>query len=214
MDYHTWTQRMVDEGKMWYPAERSVEIRSPSQKMETVVVRHPGGSLSLRQQPPQAPDFIIDAIACYGLGGGNENYQEGKEKFCGWGDTIFEFTTTQAHYMLEDGFCEGNFLCDLQMSIVLYGGRWLVEANFDEICTFWWDAIYDRCQGKGGSGKIIFNKNRDELGESCGKPTCKPGGSGVGTEIGSLWAEYTDHDDGATCPAPTQSQVCKIDHFN
>ncbi|KAF7561617.1 hypothetical protein G7046_g2515 [Stylonectria norvegica] len=200
-DYHTWAQRMVDEGKMWYPAERSVEIRSPKQKLETVVVRHANGGLSFRQQPPQAPDFIIDAIVCSGLGGSNENYEEGKQKFCSWAPTVADSSTDAAHYMLDNKLCNGGVLCDLQLSIVLYGGRWFIDNKLDSICGFWWDAIHKRCQGSGGSGKIIFQNNRDNLGDTCGKPSCKPGGNLVGTEIGSLWAEFFDHDDGATCPA-------------
>ena len=46
---------------------------------KTVIVREPGGGLSLRQQPPPIPKFLANKIVCDGLGGGDDNYEEGRE---------------------------------------------------------------------------------------------------------------------------------------
>ncbi|KAM5347783.1 hypothetical protein ACJ41O_007607 [Fusarium nematophilum] len=57
IDFDTWAQRMVDEGKMWYPEKRSFSV--PATKLKTDVVRHEDGGLSLRQNSEEVGRFII-----------------------------------------------------------------------------------------------------------------------------------------------------------
>lgn len=216
--YHEWAEREVQEGRRWYPEKRSASFPvHDHEDMRTVAIRHAGGSSSLQLRPRYVGEFILDWITCTGFGGRNQDYEKGKERFC---ETVHAsaFAYVQGiYYISEDILCgDAGGNCDLYMNMIVRGAQRLLPTHpgewardqLDDLCGQWWDTIHERCEGKGGSAKVIFTGNPDD---ACGKPTCKSAGS-IGKDVGQVWYEWGQHDAGETCPDDDQ-YICKIERW-
>lgn len=210
LDYNTWAKGMVEDGKMFYPEKRSIEFHSREKK--TVVVRAPGGSMFLREEPKEG--FSLTNFVCSTTGGSEEDYDTGKRKFCNAAplkdthDAVFT-----AYY--SDGFCAGaddweRGACDFLVDLAVLGQGWFIKLAVGDavadVCEFIFSGLHDVCQGKGGSAQLVFDKNNDQ--GVCGPPTCTSSG-GTAINVGHIEAQFYEHDDGATCPAPAATQWCE-----
>ncbi|KAK3318227.1 hypothetical protein B0H66DRAFT_228361 [Apodospora peruviana] len=209
-DFETWAKRMVDEGKMWYPEKRSVQVRNSNAKMETVVVRHADGSHSLGLERRKT-NLKLNNIVCEGLGGKEEVYQKGREKFCRAMRDAIAGVARGFEFALQQALCNGGETCDFIVELGVTAWTAMAQLELPEECGPLFDQVREACSGLSGAAQVIVEGPRGELGDLCGPPTCM--GDGVATNIGHFEAQFFEHDSGWRCPAPTDELVCKNELF-
>lgn len=155
---------------------------------------------------------VAQNINC-GLQGGNlADYDEGRKRFDLYWTGAGTGAVTAVRYELQDMLCNGagdGDTCDMivgavsQLPGILYG-----DAVTDYFASGF-DALRERCQGRGGSAEMVSAMGSDV----CGVPTCTADGK-MGLKVGTFQAEFYIHDGGDTCPAnPPSNEVCKIEPF-
>ncbi|KAF4987519.1 hypothetical protein FDECE_15394 [Fusarium decemcellulare] len=204
-DYETWAKRMVDEGKMWYPEKRSMEVHNAKAEMKTIVVRHADGTSSLERR---ATKLKLNNIVCEGLGGKKELYDEGKNKFCGVVRASLVGVARGFEFAIQRGLCRGGESCDFYVSLGVTAWTALAQIQRDEECGPMFDQVREACAGYSGAAQIIVPGNPLDY---CGPPTCTD--SGVATKVGYFEAQFFEADSGWQCPAPSQELICKKELF-
>ncbi|KAI0123735.1 hypothetical protein BJ170DRAFT_640210 [Xylariales sp. AK1849] len=209
LDYETWAQRMVDEGKMYYPEKRSVEI-GRSREKETVVVRHPGGGLSFRAEPRFT--LTLENIICEGLGGNKADYDKGRQRFCQLNHDYASVLLMTSEYILQDFICEGDSdACDLLITAAFISGRMYYNGAIEDDCDTLFEAVHKQCNDLGGVAEIVIKDSQFQNDQVCGQPICTA--KGVALKSGYFQALFFQHDSGFTCPANSAQQVCKVERF-
>jgi hypothetical protein len=138
LDYHTWAQRKVDEGKMFFPENRTVQ-------------------LSLTDATGARNDkFSIKNIACEVIGGKESDYNTGKDRFCRFLDQYAEANTHLMYLLIQNTICDdgGSFACDLGMAAFSAVVGQFRENNIPAFCGDMFDAVWDDCGGVGGTGEL------------------------------------------------------------
>lgn len=206
-DFETWSQRMVDEGKMWYPEKRSIEIPNPNAQKETIVVRHADGTHSLERR---AARLKLSNIAC-GIQGGNEQmYSVGQDRFCRFERDFMASTIKLMEYTMEELLCNGE-ACDFYVNLGAAAATVVVGIGVSLSCDDMFEQLREVCRGSGGAAQIISEAPRSEFSEFCGPPICS--GSSVATYVGQFTAQFFDRDPGWQCPAPIPERICKKELF-
>ncbi|KAF5026426.1 hypothetical protein F66182_1491 [Fusarium sp. NRRL 66182] len=202
-NYDTWAQRMVDEGKMWYPEKRSLSIPIIETKTDVVVDKDRG--LSLRQEDRPVGHFFMADITCGGLKITRASYDFGREQYCqmmalGLDRAIRAGSLIASHVVCGNDDC--TYVFHITASLVSW---WQYKDSFDKFCQDGWLELWEYCKGLGGTAKLSFKASSEER---CGLPVCG-GPSGLGIEIGIMEGQAYPYDSGATCPANNEENVCK-----
>lgn len=142
------------------------------------------------QIEPRAPSWDVHSLACGFIGGTESNYRYGEAKFCDLIRTYASGVLQLGTYILQDGLCDNNQDCTLIIDIAFSLGGLFTEDKVTEICEQLFEAVWSDCNRTGGSGQVT-----------------------VGSETGTIQAQFFINDDGATCPANSLVNVCQESRF-
>lgn len=135
LDYMTWANKMVAEGKMYWPNNPStLEIRASQ------------------------ATFSLTNIACGFIGASQPTYQEGEAKFCDLVKKYASLNLLAAEYFLQDLVCQGHEECSflLDMSLEVAGG--FAQDAIPSICAPIFEELYNNCHGAvGGSAQVTVS---------------------------------------------------------
>ena len=173
LDYDTWANKMVAEGKMYWPANSTSHVI-------------------------QARDatYTIKNVACGFLGANKADYQEGETKFCNLVGQYVGGILLGAELLLKDGLCDDHQGCLLVMDIAMGQAGAYVASGIPSVCVPMFEAVYNDCgpDAGGGSGQLTITDNK-------------------GTQKGTIQGQFMENDNGATCPANTNTFKCKAGLF-
>lgn len=137
LDFETWQQQKVNEGKMFFPENRTVQL----------LMADDVGIMNDK--------YSIKNIACEVVGGNEGDYNTGKDRFCNFLDKYAQDTITGMNLLIQDTICgDGSFSCDLGMIAVSAIAHQFRQTQIPAFCEEAFDAIWNDCGGKGGIGEL------------------------------------------------------------
>lgn len=132
LDYMTWTRKMVDEGKLYWPAN-ATDVR-----IETA-----------------RATFTLKDIACGFMGAKYSQYEDGRRHFCDMIALATSYTLTEGTYIMQDGICEGNEDCTFIIEASFRVAGAYVGDALPSVCAVVFDELWNSCNGNvGGYGQI------------------------------------------------------------
>lgn len=138
---------------------------------------------------PQAT-YTLSGIACGFIGASNPLYVEGEQRFCNSLQAYGSAILLEAAYLLKDGLCEDNVDCTMLIAISTIVAGAFVSDGIANVCTQIFDELYNNCNAAtGGSGQLTIEDSE-------------------GQQTGTVEADFYANDEGATCPANTDTAVC------
>jgi len=167
LDYTTWSNKMVNEGKMQWPSNPSTT------------------EVADRTKP-----WHIRNVACGFVGASHPTYKEGEAKFCHLIQQYIGGVLQSGSYILKDGVCNEREGCTMVIDISFAVGGAFLANGVPSICEFLFEAIWNECNGTGGSAELT-----------------------IGSETGTIQAQFFQNDAGVTCPANTRTDVCRVSRF-
>jgi hypothetical protein len=136
LDYMTWANKMVAEGKMYWPNKTStIEI-----------------------QACQA-SFSFTNLACGYIGADISSYEDGVAYLCSLITQYVGFSLTGAQYILQDGICGDSLPCSFILDVA-FG----ISGSFDavpSICIPIFEKIYSSCNGVVGGAAQMSVKDSE-----------------------------------------------------
>jgi hypothetical protein len=134
LDYMDWANKMVAEGKMYWPANRTSRLSVDDQ-------------------------FDIGNIVCEIIVGDASSKANAETKFCNNLQVYSSNTLLLAEYILEGGLCEDNGNCELLMQIGFQVGGIFLNNVVGTYCTLAYAAIAQDCDGAGNGGAAAIEVN-------------------------------------------------------
>lgn len=192
LDFETWSNKMVSEGKMFFPEKRSARIDL--------------SGVSNRRDNWWGHDSTawldIDSIICGGLEPLYQEFEAGKAKFCKFLEEFASNTLIATDMFILGGVCSGGTGCSWYTWLAFDAADHMLRGISRDVCGPIFTEIHNECGGKGGNAVVQMHEiNLDLLGAE------------TKTQVGHISSQFWDEDLGATCPADTASKVCKVEHF-
>lgn len=134
LDYATWTNKMVAEGKMYWPSNTTTRV---IQTYQTT--------------------FTVKSVACGFVYGNAAEYDQGQTLFCNLVKQYVSLTLIAEEYLFRDGVCAGGENCELIFSLITDRAGAFAQNRIEAVCPSIYAAIYADCAGStGGSAQISF----------------------------------------------------------
>lgn len=135
-------------------------------------------------------EWSVKSVACGFIGGTHDSYAIGEQKFCGLIRQYIGATLWGGSWILQEGLCDDNESCTMIIDIAFTIGGAFVSDAIPAFCESIFEAIWNDCNGTGGSAQLT-----------------------VGAETGTVQAQFFTQDEGAVCPATTDTNVCQSSTF-
>jgi hypothetical protein len=142
---------MVDQDKMFYPENRSVQLQ-------------------LSDDSGQRGSFSIKNIICENIQGSETAYEDGKGRYCRFLDFYVETNYLLAVMLVQNTICEGDgsFACDLGIFTTSAIVGQFRENGIPAFCEEMFDNIWNSCEGTGGAGELWAASEDDADGVEFG----------------------------------------------
>ncbi|KAI6081952.1 hypothetical protein F4821DRAFT_274536 [Hypoxylon rubiginosum] len=137
------------------------------------------------------PTVSFNKVLCGYMYGESNEWQDAQTRFCDLVKQYSQITLAGIEYIVQDLACEGNQDCIFIAQLAFDQGIKYSMATVDGLCPQLFSGLQRQCSGyTGGQAQITITNGAD-------KPT------------GTLNLQFYDKDTGATCPATTDSFVCR-----
>lgn len=167
LDYMSWANKMVDEGKMYWPNKTSYSVIEATEA---------------------SASYSLTNIACGVLVGSESSYDDGETVFCDFVAQYVSATLMGADYILKDGLCEDNEDCTMIVEIALGVAGGYLQDGVTSVCPGIFAELYSSCNGAvGGSAQI-------SLTDSSGTQTGTVSAQFYDNDGGATCAANTDTD--------------------
>ena len=138
---------------------------------------------SSKQIKARTTSWSVNSVACGFIGGTSSSYEIGEAKFCAFVRDFFVrdyvgLTLTGVSFPPQDGLCDDNQDCTMIIDLAFGIGGSLVKDAIPAFCEDIFEAVWNDCSGSGGSAELT-----------------------VGSETGTVQAQFFVRDEGATSPA-------------
>ncbi len=134
LDYTTWSNKMVSEGKMTWPTTSSE---------------------STEQVSPLALPWNLKSVACSTLGANKILYSAGEAQFCRLVRQYVGGVLHGAQVIMTNELCNGEG-CVMFIDVSFGVGGAFVRHGIPEICEHLFEAIWRDCKGTGGSAELTI----------------------------------------------------------
>ncbi|KFX94575.1 hypothetical protein V490_04304 [Pseudogymnoascus sp. VKM F-3557] len=135
LDYMTWANKMVAEGKMYWSNHTSTEV-----------------------QIRGITSFSVTNIACGYFAGDQSNYETGKAKFCSFAREYYSLFLLAMEYDVKNGVCEGT-PCLIIADIAFYAAGAFTNNGVQTACGPIFDKIWASCPNSVGGSGILFTSD-------------------------------------------------------